>query len=108
MPRFSVTYDIVTPESAEHGDVAEAGFIGEDLGLREAIDAVRSTRTSRVGGVECVEPSCSTIEDSAWITITNGMEYETGAVESRSLHLRSSVTDASRRRIARLMGVRGA
>ena len=27
---FHVTYDVVTPESAEHGDYAESGFMTAD------------------------------------------------------------------------------
>lgn len=31
-PLFVVTFDVVTPESAEQGDVAAAGFIRRDYG----------------------------------------------------------------------------
>jgi len=45
MATFSVTYGIVTEESAEHGEEDENGFIGRDLSLRDAIEAVTGTRT---------------------------------------------------------------
>jgi hypothetical protein len=108
MRKFAVTYEVWSAEDSELGATDEKGFELEDGSLREAIDAVTSTRTSAVDGVECIEPSCSVITEARWITITNGMEYETGARESRSLHIPDSVTGASRKRIARLLGVNGA
>jgi hypothetical protein len=102
---FDVTYEIVTPESTEHGDAAERGFVERKVCFRHAIESVRMTRTSRCGGVECIEPSESGHE-FRWITVYNGTEYETGAHESRSLHIPDCVTDASRVRIARLLGCR--
>lgn len=103
--RFNVTFEIFTPESAEHGDSAECGFIARNLPLREALEAVTGTRTSRVCGVECIEPSGSEIRAARWLTVFNGMEFETGARESRSLHFPDSVTGASRARIVRLLSV---
>ena len=49
---YSVTYDIVTPESAENGDVAEAGYVAEDVSLRDAIDAVGGVCYEHNGGYE--------------------------------------------------------
>jgi len=104
MAQFSVTYEIVTPESAEAGDADERGFIGRGLDLRDAIDAVTATRTNEVNGIECIEPSDSHGE-FRWLTVYNGMEFKTGACESRSLHIPDNVTGHSRRRIARLLGI---
>jgi hypothetical protein len=105
MTLFNVTYEIVTPESAEEGEAEEIGFIAEGIGLREAAREVFRTRTSKVDCCTRIEPSASGL-DFDWITVTNGMEYHTGANESRSLHIPSSVTNASRARIARLLGCR--
>ncbi len=106
MALFSVTYEIVTQESAADGDFEESGFICEGFSLRDAIVLVNGTRTSRVDGVECVE--CDSLPCTAprWITVLNGMEYETGAQESRSFHIPDNVTPSTARRIARLMGAR--
>lgn len=104
MAKFNVTYEIVTDESAEQGDCEERGFISKNVSLRDALDDMSATRTSRCAGVICIEPSCSDIGQALWITVDNGMEYETGDYESRSLHIPDHVTAASRRRIARLMG----
>jgi hypothetical protein len=101
--RFSVTFEIVTQESAEDG---ERGFIEQDATLRDAIEAVNRTRTNRVDGVECIEADSHPCVRPRWITIVNGMEFETGANESRALHIPDTVTASSARRIARLVGAR--
>ena len=105
MVLFNVTYEIVTQESAEHGDSDESGFIIQGAGLRDALESVNGTRTTRVDGVLAIETSESG-SGFRWITICNGMEYETGAHESRSLHIPDNVTPSSRRRIARMLGAR--
>src|SRR6187401_3245659 len=105
MPTFSVTFDIVTPESAEHGDFDESGFIEEALTLRDAVQEVFSTRTSACDGVSSIEADSAPIRGRVrWVTVCNGMEFETGAQESRALHIPESVSEASSRRIARLLG----
>jgi hypothetical protein len=98
---FTVTYEIVTPDSAHDGDADERGFVVEHASLRHAIDAVNATRTNRVDGVTAIEWNGN---DRRWITIDNGFEFETGAQESRSLHIPEQVSNASRNRIGRLLG----
>lgn len=105
MAAFNVTYEIVTPESAEHGDAEERGFILQDATLRDAFEAVQATRTSRVDGIDSIEPDCYPRRNVRWITIINGMEYETGANESRALHIPDHATESTRRRICRLFGI---
>lgn len=105
MATFTITYEIVTQESAEHGDAEERGVIAIDVSLRDAIAMVNETRTNRVNGVECVECDEWPIRSPRWITVYNGTEYETGAQESRSLHIPEHVTAESRIRICRLMGI---
>ena len=104
MALFSVTYEIATPESAKVGEADERGYICEDVSLRDAVALVGETRTSAVGGVECIECDDWPVKAPRWILVINGMEYETGAQESRSLHIPAGVTPATRRRIARLVG----
>jgi hypothetical protein len=67
---------------------------------------VMKTRTSRVDGVEAIEADSYPCDVPRWITVYNGMEYETGASESRSLHIPDTVTPGTARRIAKLLGVR--
>lgn len=106
MHAWSVTYAIITPESAEQGVAASSGFIGEKLPFRDAVRAVQETRTSRVSGITAIEASESPFYAPGWITIYNGMEFETGACEERSIHFPPTVTPSSRRRVARLLGCR--
>lgn len=104
--KFNVTYEIVTPESAEHGDAAERGFISEGVSLRDAFADLNATRTNQVDGIEAIEADSSPCVAPRWITVYNGTEFRTGATESRSLHIPDNVTAASARRIARYCGVK--
>lgn len=100
---FSVTYEIVTPESAEHGEAESRGYILESGGLREALAALLETRTAHCDGIMTIEPSCSDIGQARWIAVCNGTEYLTGAHENRALHIPNGVTPASRERLFRLI-----
>jgi len=105
MNKFSVTYEIVTPESAEYGDAEDRGWVVEDATLRDALEACNGC------GCYC-EPDSSFRERPRWLTFYKVNEgtreyYETGAEESRSLHIPDTVTVASARRIARLAGAYG-
>ena len=103
MYSFNVTYDIVTPESAELGDSEERGFIAEAVPLRSALRYVNETRTCHVGGRETVEPDCWPHNgDFRSIYVTNSTEYLTGASETRALHIPDGVTPSTRKRILRL------
>lgn len=95
--RFTVTYEVITQESAEYGEAEERGFIGEDLTLRDALANFHATRTNRCDGGDGLEVN------GDWLTMHNGMEYETGAYESRSLHLPRTLTAASRLRLIRYL-----
>lgn len=108
MNGFNVTYEIVTPESAEQGDAEERGYIAEGLSLRDALACLSETRTSAVDGVSAIEANEYPVSCPRWLTVINGMEYRTGAQESRSLHFPDNVTPASRVRVARLIGCYGA
>jgi alcohol dehydrogenase class IV len=104
---FSITYDIVTEESAEHGDTADAGFIAENMTLRDAVETLFETRTSQVDGVSAIEASEYPVTCPQWVTVQNGMEYLTSAYESRSLHFPNDMTAASRVRVCRLVDCYG-
>ena len=106
MQGFRVTYEIVTPESAEHGDAAERGFI-DSWGMQ--VDALIGQETPGVAMTlrEALQ-LCSPQEDSgSWFNECDGREnYQTGAVETRSLHPPDNVTGASYARLKRLFKVR--
>lgn len=103
---FAVSQEIVTPESAEHGDCESCRIIGDLLPLRDAVDLVRGTRTSGCGGVESIECDSMPAVHPRAVRVVNGLEFETGAQESRTLHISHRVTASSARRIARLLGAR--
>lgn len=103
--KFPVTYEIVTPESAKEGEADERGYIEDGASLRDALKAVRATRTAMVDGVTAIELDASPCARPRSVMITNGREYETGAQESRTLHIPATVSRSSARRIARAAGV---
>ena len=96
MKRFAVTYEIVTPESAEHGDAAERGYCAPGgWHFDEPTPLTLSEAASIIG---CVEDSGS------WFTETDGrQDYRTGAEERRSLHCPRNITAASYARIRRAL-----
>lgn len=106
--RFRVTYDVITPESATRGDVAEYGFVRPD-GLRVA--PLTGEPTPGVGmslrralelfnhGPGCVE------EVGAWFVEADGrLDLRTLGNERRALHPPHHITPASYGRLARLVG----
>jgi len=95
---FSVSYAIVTPDSAEHGEAESRGFISVSVSLRDAIADLFETRTSMCDGFQSIDAQ------THWIEVVNGMEFETGAYEERSLHIPDNVTESSRKRIAKICG----
>lgn len=99
--RFAITYDVVTDESAEAGDVAERGYISRGSTLREAVEAFSDVR--RANGY--VEANECPVEAPRWLTAYG--EHVEGRAETRSLHFPDSITPASRRRLARLLGCYG-
>ena len=103
---FSVTFEIVTPESAEHGDAESRGHIVAGVSLREAVQCVGETESPHCSR-ECIECDELPVTAPHWITVYNSPDYLTGASESRSLHIPEGVTAASRVRIARLMRAYG-
>jgi hypothetical protein len=94
-PRILVTYEIVTPESAEQGDAEERGWIDQD-GQTMAPDAEEASEGHtpvtlaydslyRCGASQ---PSCTGSGLGAWYTCDeHSTDYRTGAAESRSYHL---------------------
>ncbi len=98
---FSVTFETITLESAEHGDAETRGYVVQDVGLREAIDELGYGN----GGIEA---NCYPVDMPRWFTAYGVREcYRTGETENRSLHLPDRLTNATRLRIARLIGCYG-
>ena len=98
---FDVTYEIVTEESAEHGDAAECGFEWQNARLRDAVETVLETRSNH-----CSQEAIEAFETGGGygVRVINSPCYDTGEQESRTLHIPESVSKASARRIAKLCG----
>lgn len=107
---IKITYDIVTPESAEHGDVESSGWIDE-IGQSMEPDpydiADKKTRVDLAldffSNLGYLEPSSSAFYPGVWYTepeYGNGTRayYETGEVETRAYHL-YNFTDTEREQI---------
>jgi len=79
---YSVTFEIVTPESAENGEPEEQGFLDKDL---------ESDFEDMVGTLEGTEPSnyppSAENASSTWYTKYDvDVDYESGSHESNSYH----------------------
>jgi hypothetical protein len=79
MLKLNITYEIVTAESAEHGEADEHGFIEQDTEytFREVVELLRYG-----------QPSCSPASGAPyeWITHYGEQDYRSGDYENRSVH----------------------
>jgi len=98
MSKFNVTYNVVSQESAEYGDVEESGYISENSRLSDAVQDVIRTRTNEVDGSNIESDDCR-------VSVYNGMEFITGDSETRTLHRPANCTNASWNRICRAVRV---
>lgn len=81
--RLVITYEVVTPESAEHGDAAERGFV-DDLGV-EVSSVAEACATLEDDGA--LEPSSSSFHSGIWYSQYDGhTDFRTGAVTKHSYH----------------------
>jgi hypothetical protein len=105
---WNITYETVTPESAEHGDAEERGFYLEDISFGEAMAEIRSLGLL---GAYCEADSCPISIDCPprWFSFPEAeTDYSRLAVTSYALHIPDHITPASRMRLARLLGCYGA
>lgn len=104
---FRITYDIVTEESVENGEITESGYIMTggwhgDVKTPEDMAAValdlRSALRLCDGGLE---------DCGQWFMQSQGeTNYRTGEEETRSLHPPRNITSASYGRLKRLLRVK--
>ena len=100
--RYTVGYEIITEESAKHGDAESRGVIAETNILRDAIDDVMGHNRSIIA-VEANDAECP-----RWVTVYYDMDPYTGEYENRNIYFSymSRMSTSSRKRIARLLGAR--
>lgn len=96
---------IVTYVVAMRGSDVECGTVETQLRLRDARRILFATRTAHVDSSESIESTHPRLP-VRWVCVHNSPEFLTGARESRTLHIPPHVSEASARRIQRLMGVR--
>jgi hypothetical protein len=100
MTPFRVTYDVVTPESAEHGDVADSGYYargGHQCGHDEPSQWTLHEVVSEFGR--------HSFEDSGhWFSSVYANEdYRTGESTSYAVHPPQTITAASYARLRRIL-----
>lgn len=119
-PRFRLTYSITTEASAEHGESAFAGFVTRNgefpekchyipknpatWTLREAVEFLQDHDS----GASPWHADSSGGIPPRWFSVYGnyGDEWAPDALEV-SLHIPESISDASRLRLARVLGVYG-
>lgn len=108
---FSVTFERYFPHD-EGDDICEAdetGFVIEGASLRDAMQDGLEHQDSRYAGA--CEADSYPARGVRFLTFhrwnfESGDHFRDGITEVRSLHIPDRVTEASRRRICRLFGVR--
>lgn len=115
MRTISVTYEVITPESAEEGDVAERGWENEEGYNVEPSEEDREDGSTAVDnavrflrGEGPVEASCyPSWSRGTWYTQTDGStEYSTGAERRLSFHLSGFIEEEEKEIYARITGRR--
>lgn len=109
-PRILTTFEKVTPESAEEGDVSDRGWIdedGESMVPDEDTESVAETAMKFLLDKGATEPSSSHFHPEIWYTSYEVSEnYRTGEVESRSYHLKDFTSEEEREVFALMKGSR--
>lgn len=97
---FAVTYEIVTPDSAEHGEAEEIGYVSPGQ-WRDSKPQLMSLR-------EAMRLCSPAYDCGRWWAEHGGdrCNYRTGAVETRSIHPPRNITESSYKRISRMLGCR--
>jgi hypothetical protein len=102
---FRVTYEIITPESAGHGDAEERGFLlpgGWPVSVDEALTGENVNMSLKEALSLCYpQQDCG-----SWFAEVDGHEdYRTGARKTCALHPPANITASSYARLTRLLGL---
>lgn len=104
--RFHITFETVTPDSAENGDAEARGYLHPNGG-RDSLDAMGPLEAYAFTLAGAVRFHLGHVEDCGrWFSESGAdrCDYKTGAVTQYSLHPPENVTPSSYRRIARALG----
>lgn len=115
MRRFNVTYEIVTPESAERGDYEDCGFIGNPIFGQDpskwSVDGICGTPAAKLkegcamrlrDALQYVHPQET--DGFTFREVGGRQDYRTGASETRALHAPDKITASSLARLNRVLG----
>jgi hypothetical protein len=110
--RFRVTYDTVTPESAEQGDYADSSFAHPGGWKFDATDPGPHDLTLREALRACGfygKPARGAFEDGGrgFYAADSETNYRTGEDTRYAIHPPDTITPASYARVARVLGARG-
>lgn len=110
-PLWRVTFDVVTPESAESGDTARNGFLDsagneyaqQDFATFKEWQAFEAPTMSLREAAEL----CGCLEDSgSWLSECDGsQDYRTGEEMRRSIHPPRNISAASYARLCKALKV---
>lgn len=103
---FRVTYEIVTPESAENGEADETGFVLPGEWHVDTATALTDTESDYSMTLrEAMRLAWPGEDCGRWFAESDAREnYQTGAREYRAIHPPENITAASYARLARLFG----
>lgn len=106
LPRIRITFETVTPESAEEGDFAETGWVDEEGVVME--DNVVDDAVEFLRSAGCLEPSSSPFQPGAWYTQADAdVNYTTGEHYRESFHLVNFTAEQEQAIYAALHSLRG-
>ena len=108
--RFTVTYETVTPESAEYGEYADTGHVmpgqWKYSSRDDSLDHANQDYTMSLR--EALNLASPDQDCGSWFTETSEgrCDYRTGEIEQRAIHPPHNITTASYDRLKRLLGAR--
>jgi len=91
--RVKVSYELITPESAEEGDVAERGWDNEEGELMENVREAVEWLTEHGP----LEPSSSSFHHGIWYTHYGEADWQTGEVRNESFHVTGATVSQEQR-----------
>lgn len=103
-----ITYEIITPESAEHGDAAERGFIEPRFHIKIPVEEYMADKAAwpdsdlewSLTDAERFLGSKGMEDSGRWFTSCSpDRDYQTGAETYYSLHPANTITPASYARL---------
>ena len=108
MRYFHVTYEIVTPESAEDGDAAERGY-AKPHGWRFPLETMSDDDVKACAMTlrEARDLAYPIFDSGSWFdSEPSTLSYQTGEDISYSVHPPHNITPASYERVKRALGVK--